>query len=156
MNALYPLLPRDGSFVHAIECVTNGTRVVLPAEAVERIVEYDVSPLPLAGPWVSGLAAHDAGVIVSVRLELTARNGRATKRRAKAALLTGSSTTRTRWAVEIDEVLSLVHVKAGRVDPRAEGEGDAPPWLASAITADGRTVRCLDTAFMLRSLGVEA
>ena len=154
MNAHFPPLPRDGSFLHAIECVTNGARVVLPAEAVERIVEYEVSPLPLAGPWVSGLAPHDAGVIVSVRLDLAGRTS--TRRHAKAALLAGSATARTRWAVEVDEVLSLVHVKAGRIDPRAEGEGDAPPWLASAITADGRTVRCLDAGFMLRSLGVEA
>jgi hypothetical protein len=151
MNAL---VPHDGSFVHAIECVANGARVVLPAEAIERIVEYEVSPLPLAGPWVAGLATQDAYVIVSVRLDLS--DVTIGRRRAKAALLTGSSKARTRWAVEVDEVLSLVHVKAARRDPRAEVEDDSPPWLANAVTADGRDVRCVDIALMLRSLGAEA
>lgn len=159
MNAPSPLLPSDGAFVHAIECVAHGARVALPADVVERIVEYEVSPLPLAGPWIAGFAAHDAFVIVSIRLSSGAARGPSSRRSAKAALLTVRSDAahqRTRWAVEVDEILSLVHVRPNALDPRVEPEGEFPPWLASATTAEGRLVKCLDVDSMLRSFGVQA
>jgi hypothetical protein len=153
MNPLVARLPTDGSFVHAIECVAQGTRVALPADSIERIVEYDVSPLPLAGPYVAGLAQHDACVIVSVRLS---REGASSgTRRAKAALVAGASSARTRWAVEVDEVISLVHVKAADAGRSTLAAG-APSWLAAALTADGREVHCVDVESMLRAFGVAA
>ncbi len=150
----------DGSYLHAIECVAHGARVALAADAIERIVEYEVSPLPLAGPWVAGFAAHDAFVIVSVRLQSGTRTN--ARRQVKAALLTTNTTEfqgssrRTRWAVEVDEVLTLVRVKPSQLDPRSEPEGDAPPWLGPAITTDGRAVQWLDVAYMLRTFGAGA
>ena len=105
--------------MRGLECRIGTRPFILDASLIDQLIVVSVSPLPLARAPISGLAAHDDGIVVAVRLEPD--HGDGTRRDGvKAVLLTERADGQTRWALEVDEVRSFVDVD---VDAR----GDA--WL---------------------------
>jgi hypothetical protein len=135
--------------VFGVECVAAGERVVVDADAIDQIVEYAISPLPLARAEIGGVAVHGEELVLSVALPV--RKGDAgtpshkAERSSKALLLAARREGAARWAVEIDDVVSFVRVR------REEAAGRAG-WLPPAKTADGRDVVFLDVPRMLADL----
>jgi chemotaxis signal transduction protein len=139
-----------GSELFGIECVAAGERVVVPADAIEQIVEYAVSPLPLSRKEIAGLGVLGDELVLSVSLrENAAARPQRGERSTKAVLLTTRREGGARWAVEIDDVLSFVRVR------EEEGAGRTA-WLPRGRTFDGRAVLCVDVEEMIAELGGEA
>jgi hypothetical protein len=137
----------QGGELFGIECIAGGERVVVRADAIEQIVEYAVSPLPLARPEIAGLAFVGEELVLSVTISGGAAR-READRATKAVLFTTRRDGVARWALEIDDVLSFVRVK------REDGEGRAA-WLPKAKTTDGRPVLLVDVTSMIAALGGE-
>jgi hypothetical protein len=128
-----------------IECVAGGAHVVVHADAIDQIVEYAVSPLPLARAEIGGIAVHGEELVLSVVL---AERAPSAKRNTKALLLASRQEGSARWGLEIDDVLSFVRV-------RREARGGRAAWLPAAKTADGRDVLFVDVPRMIAELGGE-
>jgi hypothetical protein len=139
-----------GPEVFGIECITAGERIVVDAGAIDQIVEYTTSPLPLARAEIGGIAVHGEEVVLSVALFVRPPDVGAPshekERSTKALLLASRSEGEARWAVEVDDVLSFVRVR------REEARGRAA-WLPPAKTTDGRDVVFVDVPRMLAELG---
>jgi hypothetical protein len=107
---------------------------------------------------VSGLAVHDARVLVSLALMPSATAGQ-DQRRTKGVLLTVDSTAVTGggdevlWAIEVTELLSLVQCQ---VLPKRgdEAPGTLPPWVYRATTPDARLTAWIDVVGLLGELGL--
>jgi hypothetical protein len=139
-----------GPEVFGVECVAAGERVVVDADAIDQIVEYALSPLPLARPEIGGIAVHGEELVLSVALGVHTPDAGASpdpkERSTKALLLAARRDGAARWALEIDDVVSFVRVRRGDAGGRAA-------WLPSARTADGRDVLFVDVPRMLAELG---
>jgi hypothetical protein len=132
--------------VDGVECVVQSRRLLLPATAVAQVIEYDVVPLPLARPHVSGIGTWGDEFIVSIRI--SDANVRAERRSVRGAMLRAPCRGRTRCAIEVTRALSVV--RALRNPNSAVG-----PWLTEAVSKDGRTLPWLDVDRMLFDLGLE-
>jgi hypothetical protein len=130
--------PANHEELPGIECVAGGARLVVASSAVDHVVELEVAPLPLARPFVTGMAIHDGEIVISVRADQAARPGAAAPSRATKAVLLARGEGAVRFAVEIDQVLSFV-----RARPIATGR---------AVCSDGREVAWLDPAWVARTL----
>jgi chemotaxis signal transduction protein len=139
----------DRGTLEGIECVCGSARIVVPAQHVDQIIEYEVSPLPLARKWVNGVGVHAGDLIVSISL----RERAAGRTQVKGILLRGTAGVAARWAFEVDDVLVLTKVRASRA---AMGMDAGPRWIAGALRENGERVGWLDVATMLADLGVEA
>jgi len=138
---------QDGGMLEGIECVCGGARVVVPAQHVDQIVEYDVSPLPLARKWIAGVGVHAGDLLVSIAVG-GAREGRG---RVKGILLRGPAGVGARWAFEVDDVLVLTKVRASRAATALDG---GPRWIAGGLRENGERIGWLDVPAMLVDLGV--
>lgn len=143
---------RVSDTIRGIECIVGGAHVVLPADDVEQIVEYDVSPLPFALPLCAGLAVRDGELIVSLRLS---QEGQSEGRRdVRAALLSTRDAQATRMAIEIERVIAFVSVNRRAIDPRREVEEARERWIGEGTRADGEAIAWLDVRRMLADLRV--
>lgn len=132
----------------AIECVTEGRSILLPAGAIEQLVEYEVLPLPLSRPHVSGMARREGQLVLSLRLDVRAP---ATRRRTTGALLAGKGSGNLRWAIEMTRALSLVSLKPSGLQRRTKG----PAWMREVETATGRVLPLIDVdALVADSMGI--
>lgn len=138
------------AFSDAVECVIDDRRVLLPASAVERVIELDVAPCPLARPSVAGVGTLDGMVVISIRL------GESPRTEAKARRITGalvgsrgdkSGKSKARWAIEVTRIVSLVKAKT-------DGRRADETWLVEAETQDARRLPMVDLDTMLGDLGV--
>jgi hypothetical protein len=136
---------------YAIECVSADTRVLVPADAIEQILEYEASAVPLTAPFVGGVAVVGTALVVSIQL-LTDRPDREREKKRTGVLLAAVGTGRAeglRYAVEVGGVIALVTIVGRRLAPPVREER----WCGEATTADGRTLPLLDVDAMLTDLG---
>jgi hypothetical protein len=139
---------------------------VLDSALVDRVIEYAVSPLPLACTPIAGLATVGPTVALSLRFSRTVAGVRLVegrRARVKGVLLVprtrgGKGTSHARWVVEVDEVRSFVRVRVG-VGGEQGSDPDRSPWivpataLASGGGGDVRSLAWLDADRMMRELG---
>lgn len=126
--------------------------MLVPAEAIEQIVEYDARPLPFADSRVGGIAIIGSNLVVSLCPAGREQNALPAGKTTGALLVSegARSGEGVRYAVEVTRVISLVTVKAHRL-----GRGIADDaWFGEGTTTDGRTLPMLDVARMLTELGV--
>src|SRR5262245_24465443 len=142
-----------------IECRIGKARIVIPTAVVKEAIEYDVLRPPAhVHRLVSGLAVHDARVLVSLALVPSADGGR-DQRRTKGVLLTLDRHAATGggnevlWAIEVTELLTLVQCQ---VLPKRgdEAPGTLPPWVYRATTRDARLTAWIDVVGLLAELGL--
>jgi chemotaxis signal transduction protein len=129
---------RDG-----LECVVNGRSVAVAVSAVDRLIEYQVSPpLPLSQPWVGGLGVEGGLVFVSLRLAQGAGNESSRK-----GVLFVSQHGSMRWTLEVDGVKGVVEVQETDGEAARVGDGwTCPPrWLVPARSGE-RALAWLDLA----------
>jgi chemotaxis signal transduction protein len=138
-----------GGTLEGIECVCGDARVVVPAQHIDQIIEYEVSPLPLARKWVSGVGVHSGDLLLSISL----RGRHEGRTRVKGILLRATAGVASRWVFEVDEVLMLAKVRASRA---ALGMDGGPRWVCGALRDDGGRIGWLDVPAMLVDLGAEA
>jgi chemotaxis signal transduction protein len=131
------------SFTPGLECVVAQERLVIPSAAVQQIIEYEVSSLPLASDQIGGFGVHAGQVVISLRLCGWGPPARGC-RRAKGVLLAVADRS-SRWVVEVSEVVAFV-------DAAPESKRKSHRWSSSAVTRDGRSVSWLDVEAMLREL----
>jgi hypothetical protein len=106
-----------------LECVVNGRSIAVAVEAVDRLVEYEVTPrLPLSQPWVGGLGTLGGEIVLSVRLA-----GAADAAGARKGVLFLSRGAPLRWTLEVERVKGVV-----AVEPAETGEGTDEGWTCPA------------------------
>lgn len=124
---------RNAQEVLGVECATGGERLVVPSSAIDQIVEVEVAPLPLAPPFVLGLAVRGDELVLTVS---AGRHVAATSRGVTKAVLLTNTGMPMRVAVAIDEVISFV---------KASVRGDeGRSWKRRATSSDGREVAWVD------------
>lgn len=117
-----------------LECRATGLDLVIPEHFVDQVIELRMSPLPLAAPWVRGVAIHAERVVVIVGVHDETDAVVEPAREIKAVLLAlpGVSTT---LAIGVDWVSKFVSVvRSERVDN----------WFERANAPDGRELLWLD------------
>jgi hypothetical protein len=129
-----------------LECRATGLDLVIPERFVDQVIELRMSPLPLAAPWVRGVAIHAERVVVIFGVDDDANAEVEPAREIKAVLLAlpGVSTT---FAIGVDWVSKFVSVvRRERVDD----------WFERANAPDGRELLWLDVERLrVRVIGSE-
>jgi hypothetical protein len=125
--------------VRALECRVEAGTIAIPVDAVGQIVEYDVSPLPLARGAVRGLGLVDGKLVVSLGIGRCADGRRHTK-----GVLLRTAEASGHWALEVVEVLSFIEVAA----PSAHGGG-----TVRVATDDARDLRWIDADRLVAEAG---
>jgi hypothetical protein len=137
--------------VLGLECFIGKARLAVPADAVDQVVEYEVSsPLPLARKFVGGLGMVDDRAVLSV--SLATRNDAQARRLWTKGVLLRASRAVLRWAIEVSEVGGFVRVAFPPTDRRA-GVEHLPPWVRLGRTNDGRSLGWIDALSMVSDLG---
>jgi chemotaxis signal transduction protein len=125
-----------------LECVVADQRLVIPSVAVQQIIEYEVTALPLTREQIGGVGVHAGTVVISLRLcGWSVPQQRC--RSAKGVLL-GVAGRPTRWVVEVSDIVAFVEAVPDRGTSRA--------WTCKATLRDGRSVSWLDVDALLREL----
>lgn len=128
---------RDG-----LECVVGGRSVAVDVAAVDRLIEYQVSPpLPLAQPWVGGLGVEGGLVFVSLRLA----PGEAAAGSRKGVLFVSQGGA-MRWTLEVDGVNGVVEVETAADEEARAGDWSCPPRWLLPVRSGGRSLSWLDVA----------
>jgi hypothetical protein len=129
----------------ALECVVDGQSIAIASDAVGKIVEYEVSPLPLAREPLAGIGVLDGQIVLSLA-PLSVVDTRPRRHTKGIVLRTSAAGV---WTLEIAGVVAFVEatITAGSRHPTR-------PWLARAKTPDGREVVWLDVADLLRAISV--
>jgi len=139
------MMRADGHYVitylDALECVIGGEPTALALDVAGQVVEYDVSPLPLASDHVLGLGIHQGHLIVSLGIEPAP----GPERRRTTAVLLDLPGAKEAWAVEVTRVVGFVRVHREDGSETASGVG-------SVTTEDGRRIRWLDARQMFGAL----
>lgn len=137
--------PREG-----LECLIGRARVAIPIEAVQQVIEYEVSPPPpLSRKWVGGLGLYMERVVVSVALVTRPGAPTAARRTVKGVLLQAPG-FEVAWALEVSSIAARVRAQ---ISPRASGGSDKlPEWMANATTSDRRAIGWIDVEAMLEEL----
>ena len=132
--------------LEGLECVVNGRSIAVAVSAVDRLVEYEVTPrLPLSQPWVGGLGTLGDEVFLSLRLA-----GPADAAGPRKGVLFLSPGAAVRWTLEVERVRGVVQVEpAEATDGAGDGWTCPTEWLLPARTGT-RFLAWLDVA------GVEA
>ena len=133
-------ISHSNEFLPGLECVVAEQRLVIPSAAVQQIIEYEVSSLPLSQGHIGGAGVHAGKVVISLRLcgwEAPAPGCRP----AKGVLLAVTRPT-AGWVVEVSEVVAFV-------DAVPEPAKRTHRWTCNAVTNDGRSVAWLDVYGML-------
>jgi hypothetical protein len=132
-----------------LECVVDGTRLLVPVQDLDRVAEYELTlPPPQAAPWVGGLGHLDGLAYVSLALPGRPRGPLSA---AKGLLLRASGSDR-RYAVQVDDVRALWTVDADDAGPAEVPGWPCPPaWLGVALEG-GEPVLRLDTTAVAASL----
>ena len=140
-----------------LECFVGLLRIAIPVEAVDQIIEYELtSPLPLARDFIGGLGIHAHRVIVSVELMKSEEDRRslgdqARVRTAKGVLLDTKGSD-IAWALEVAHVASFVEVESA-ASSVFQGPAAPPPWIAGATARnDGRVLGWVDVNAMVAAL----
>jgi hypothetical protein len=121
------------TYVDALECVIGDTPTALALDVAGQVVEYDVSPLPLACDHVIGLGVHKGRIVVSLGIEPAPSAGR---RRTTAVLLELPGAKES-FGFEVGRVVGFVRVMREDGSETVDGHG-------SVTTADGRRIRWID------------
>jgi chemotaxis signal transduction protein len=135
----------------ALVCTVGRARIAIPAEAVSRIVEYDLaSPLPLAKSLVGGLGVCDGRLLISLSLSSREDDAIEPRRRRRGVLLNSSQPSGLDWAIEVLEVGAFAIV---RRRPREISEKPhLPRWVSFGHTSDGHPLGWLDITTMIDEL----
>jgi hypothetical protein len=139
---------RAGGYVAGLECLVGDGRVVIPMSVVEQVIEYDVSPLPLARKGVRGLGMHAGALVVSIGVDGTIAVGATGHRKTKGVLLRALPSP-VRWAVEVIDAVAFVELDEARASRSSD---PASPWLRTAKSREGREVSWLDASRFVSEL----
>jgi len=131
--------------VAALECIVNGNSILLASDAVGKIVEYEVSPLPLARAPMAGIGVLDGAIVLS--LAPFSAPDTTPRRKTKGIVLRMGDGAVGTWTLEISGVVGFVDatVTAGSRSP-------SRPWVARATTRDARDIVWLDVADMIHAI----
>jgi hypothetical protein len=131
-----------------IECLVGKAQLLIPAELVAGVAEFDVSPPPpLARKWVGGLAEHEGRAVVCVCLVPGSILGG--PRRVKGVLIKVED-SEVGWVLEVNAVRGFV--KARRLPRRTAPPAGVPSWIGAAADASGHTFGWVDVTSMVREL----
>lgn len=152
-NANVPAgLESSRALVAGLECRVGKAPIVVPVEHVAQIVEYEITRLPLTRRWITGVGLHDERLVMTVGLVAEPPGAAAPERRRTKGVLLNVPDSKISWALEVQEVVVLVHatvIERRGGEPRA---GDLPPWIGRARTSDGRSIAWIDVPAMLADL----
>lgn len=132
-----------------LECVVDGTKLLVPVADLDRVAEYPLTePPPRSEPWVGGLGLFEGRAFLSLSL---AGAPRGPLPFAKGLLFRASETV-SAYAVQVDSVLALWTVDEDAVLP-----GTAPAWPCPqswlcAVLEGGESLLRLDPAAVAASL----
>jgi chemotaxis signal transduction protein len=129
----------------ALELQVGKARVVVALDRVDRIIETECTPMPLAHRLVRGIGFDGGRPVVCV--VLSTRTTEFAPQQVTAVLLVGAGPVA--WALCIDQVHGVVPLaeRATAIDPRL------PRWLSRARSRDGRTLAYLDPGQMMLDIG---
>lgn len=151
-----PAEAQPGPLVAGLECRVGKAPIVVPVEHVAQIIELEISPLPLARRWVSGVGLHDDRLVMTVGLmagtDAPSVAAPASGRRLSKAILLHAPDARVAWALEVKDVLIVVKASIMERKGRPTRVGDLPYWIVRARTADGRSLGWIDVPTMLADL----
>ncbi len=141
----------------ALEFRLGRTPLVIPTESVRQVIECSVTtPLPLAAPWVCGVAVHEGRILVMLSLLHGSNRGPArlpSRRRARAVILHAADEVEREVdhsiALEISAAATLTQV-VSISSISARGDVTLPSWLREATLADGRCTGWIDVGLLLR------
>jgi hypothetical protein len=137
------------SGVRALECRLGRARVALPFDVVDRFIEFEAVPLPLARRWVRGVAFNDGRLVVVIGLLHEAPSAA-----GKGIVLRVDGRRDIAWVVEISEILSFVRLSRRLPAPSSSTTTTKPlpRWLGAVMTEDGRTIGWLDADLLAEEL----
>ncbi len=129
------------TYLDALECVIGGEPTAIALDVAGQVVEYVVSPLPLASEQVLGIGVLKGRLVVSLGIEPTPAPGP----RHTTAVLLDLPGAKESFAVEVGRVVGFVRVL--REDGAHTSEGHP-----TVTTADGRRIRWFDVLQMFGPL----
>lgn len=132
----------------ALEFEIGPARVLVGADHIDRIMEVELTLLPLAKRWIGGVAvdAEDTLLVVDLAVGTPAALGR-----TRCAIFRTSSQRGVRWGIRIDSARNLVAMKRLPVRPN-EVPTEWPEWVGGALLNGDAVVACIDVPRMVRGL----
>jgi len=139
-----------------IDCVIRGIDVAVPASEVVRFVRHRPSPaLPMAQPWVAGLAVEAGEVLLCLspvgRDDSSVGSGRGGAE--GVALLMRGTVGGLNWALEVDRpgARTTVEVQSDAPMP-VSGWSFPSDWFRRATSPDGRELAWFDVRAAMRGM----
>lgn len=124
------------ALAEGLECRVGQGRMIVPMAAVAQVGRYRVGGrLPSSARHVAGIGTWEDRLVVSLSIVAPPA---VTDREATGILLTTSTQTAMRWALEIVAPVGIVRV--AKVTPNVQASARRPAWLQNATTADSRTM----------------
>ena len=138
--------------IEGLECVVGKSRLLVPAEFVEGVVEVEVSaPPPLARRWVGGFGYHGERPVLCVSL-VTSKDSVQQSRRLVKGVLLSMDNTNVSWLLEVNAVKAFARVRRLQRRTTPSHESQLPAWVGVAADASGQTLRWLDVSSMVKQL----
>ena len=140
--------PETSRFATGLECRIGRARLAIPMTSVDRIIEYKISPLPLARQWIGGIGVHEGMLVISVAL--VAGESHRTRGAFSKGIILNVANSQLGWALEVHETFSFV--RATVLPRRKEADSQLPGWITGAKTDEGRSIGWIHVPAMLAEL----